>query len=158
MKSLKRKAELALEGSDRSDGALTHVRDYLDALNDRTLLAISDVELSIEIGALLRTLKELSDPGGSSPYKLQIVPRSYTGRPPNPAAKRMRGHSAMFAALYADRLLVGDPKMQKKEANSRAAESFGVAISEVYTARKTATYHELRDWNLKKSGTQITVK
>lgn len=157
MTTLKRKAQLALEGSDRSEAALAHVRDYLEDIGGRTL-TVSDVELSVELGALLRLLRELADPVGSSAYKMQIVPRRATGRPPNPLGKRMRATDALIAALHADRLLQTESGMQKKAANSEAAERLGVAISEVHAARRTAIYRELREWNLERVKAQDTEK
>lgn len=158
MTSLKYKAQMALEGSDRSETALAQVRDYIDDLNDRTLTGVTNVDLNTELGALLRTLRQLADPDGSSAYRLEIVPRRSVGRPPNPALKRIRGHSAMFAALYADRLLKRNPAMQKKQANSVAAETLGVTIGEVHAARKSTEYHELRDWNLEQAVEQAAEK
>ena len=139
---------MALEGSDRTDAGLANVRAYLDDLNDRSLTAITDGELSIEIAALFRLLSELADPAGSSAYCLKIEPRNLTGRPPNPRAKRIRGNDAAFAAIYADSLLEQNREMQKKEANSLAAERMGVAISEVHAGRKSALYRQLREWEL----------
>jgi hypothetical protein len=105
MSTLKYKADLALEGSDRSDAALVNVRDYLHDLHDRSLFAISDIQLAVEIHSLLRRLKEQFDPEGASPYRLQIVRRNEGkgGRPPNPQRKRIRENDGLFAALYADR-------------------------------------------------------
>ena len=144
MTDLRRKARLVLEGSRREENAIAEVAEYLRDLNDRTLLAISDVELNVEIGSLLKLLAELSDPNGKSDYRLEIVQRKGTGRPPNPRAKRYRQNDAMFAALYAERLLSDNPGMQKKAANSEAAERFNVTIPELYKARGSENFKMLR--------------
>jgi len=132
-----------LEGSLREKNATAVVAEYLRDLHDRTLLAISDVELNVEIGSLLTLLAELSDPNGESDYRLEIVQRKGTGRPPNPRKKRYRQNDAMFAALYADRLLAKNPEMQKKAANSEAAEKFKVTIPELYRAKRSENFRLL---------------
>ena len=143
MTDLKHKARLALEGSDRSDEAMANIRDYLDDLNDRTLVAISDVGSAVEIRALLRLLASIFDPDGTSPYRLEVVQRKATGRPPNPLSKRYREQAALFAALFADKLLRENPALQKKFANSRAAEAFKITIPEIYQARRTENFQLL---------------
>jgi hypothetical protein len=48
--------------------------------------------------------------------------------------------------------------MQKKYANSRAAEVFGITISEVHAARRQANYADLREWNLEQARAETPEK
>ena len=140
MTTLRRKARLVLEGSERSEGATEAVAAYIHDLLDRTLLEITNVELSIEVRSLLQMIADLADPYGETDYRIEIVQRKATGRPPNPLSKRYRRNNALFAAYYADRMLAEDAQMQKKAANSKAAEAFEVTVPEIYAARKTEHY------------------
>ena len=147
MTSLKTRARLALEGSDRSDEAMADLCAYLDDQRHRVVWEVfqSNEDYGMELLVLLQHLHSAADPTGASPYRLQIVKRiDRPGPDPNPAKQRERAHDALFAATYADKLLRDAPTMQKKEANGIAAERFGVTVPEIYAARKDPFYLELK--------------
>lgn len=135
--NLRRSAVKAITGEDRSPDALNHACDFLDDALLKVHLDPNDND-QFDLFIFLSALRSAFDRGGESSYRLEVINRNNTGRPPDLQQQRHQEWQAFNAAVIAE--LLHEQGHQQKYAVGTAVEKTGISQKRLYGARRSQMF------------------